>query len=198
LVAGLTGSVAASAQTAASPPASAPGVTSEVTPIVAPIAGSPAAAAASAPVLPLAAPAPADAPKSYAIPAAEIIGFDFLLNRYNHLTSGVTDYDVSWGSIKRNLRGPWVTDNDPFNVNQFAHPYQGSLYHGASRSAGLSYWESAAMTFAGSAGCGRMSTAATSGVAAARRTDHRRAMARRYQTFSLRSASCRTRSHPPS
>ena len=30
-------------------------------------------------------------------------------------------------------------------------PYQGALYHGAARSAGLNYWESAALTFAGSA-----------------------------------------------
>ena len=89
--------------------------------------------------------------KSYAIPIVEIIGFDFLLNRYNRRFSGSSDYDVSWGSIRRNLRGPWVVDNDPFRVNQFAHPYQGSLYHGAGRASGLGYWESSALTFAGSA-----------------------------------------------
>ncbi|HKX39582.1 MAG TPA: DUF3943 domain-containing protein [Burkholderiaceae bacterium] len=89
--------------------------------------------------------------KSYTIPALEIIGFDFLLNRYNHRFSGTSDYDVSLSSIRRNLRGPWVVDNDPFKVNQFAHPYQGSLYHGAARASGLGYWESAALTFAGSA-----------------------------------------------
>jgi len=88
--------------------------------------------------------------KSYAIPIAEIIGFDFLLNRYNRRFSGSSDYDVSWSSIRRNLRGPWVEDNDPFRVNQFAHPYQGSLYHGAGRASGLGYWESSALTFAGS------------------------------------------------
>ena len=92
-----------------------------------------------------------EADKSLAIPAFEIIGFDFLLNRYNHHFSGSSDYDVSWRSIRRNLRGPWVVDNDPFRVNQFAHPYQGSLYHDAARSAGLGYWEAAAYTFAGSA-----------------------------------------------
>src|SRR5689334_24804363 len=75
--------------------------------------------------------------KSYVIPAAEILGFDLLLSSLNRQFSGTSDYDVSWGSIRRNLRGPWVTDDDPFQVNQFAHPYQGSLYHGAARSAGL-------------------------------------------------------------
>ena len=96
--------------------------------------------------------ATASAPaRSYAIPGFEIVGFDFLLSRYNRHFSGSPDYDVSWGSIRRNLHGPWVVDNDPFKVNQFAHPYQGSLYHGAARSAGLNYWEAAAYTFAGSA-----------------------------------------------
>ena len=94
---------------------------------------------------------PAEPDKSYALPALEIIGFDFLLNRYNRRFSGSSDYDVTAASIRRNLRGPWVVDNDPFKINQFAHPYQGSMYHGAGRATGLSYWESAALTFAGSA-----------------------------------------------
>ena len=92
--------------------------------------------------------------KSYSIPALEILGFDFLLNRFNKQfgdSSGSSDYDVSLSSIRRNLRGGWVTDNDPYKVNQFGHPYQGSMYHGFARSAGLGYWESAAYTFAGSA-----------------------------------------------
>jgi hypothetical protein len=98
------------------------------------------------------APARADAATRSApwVPAAEIIAFDVLLNRYNARFSGSTDYDVTMDSIRRNLRGPWVVDNDPFRVNQFAHPYQGSLYHGAARSLGYGYWESAAYTFAGS------------------------------------------------
>jgi len=90
------------------------------------------------------------AEKSYAIPALEILAFDFLVNRYQHHFSGESDYDVTMASIRRNLRGGWVTDNDPFGVNQFAHPYQGSMYHGFARSAGLGYWESSAYTFAGS------------------------------------------------
>src|SRR5205085_12648849 len=87
----------------------------------------------------------------YALPILEVIAFDVVLNRLNHRFSGSTDYDVTAGSIRRNLRGPWVVDNDPFKVNQFAHPYQGSMYHDFGRSAGLGYWESAALTFAGSA-----------------------------------------------
>jgi len=86
--------------------------------------------------------------RSHAIPALEIIGFDFLLNRVNRRSSD--DYDSSLSSVRRNLRGPWVVDNDPYKVNQLGHPYQGSMYHGFARSAGLNYWESLGYTFAGS------------------------------------------------
>ena len=86
-----------------------------------------------------------------AIAAGEIVAFDLLLSNFNRAFSGSHDYDVSWHSIRHNLRGPWVVDDDPFSVNQFAHPYQGSLYHAAGRSMGLNYWEASAMTFAGSA-----------------------------------------------
>lgn len=105
----------------------------------------PVAASASAPA------SAAEPAKSWTIPALEIVAFDFLLNRYNRRFSGTSDYDVTAASIRRNLRGPWVTDNDPFKVNQFLHPYQGSLYHGAGRATGLSYWEASALTFTGSA-----------------------------------------------
>ncbi len=97
------------------------------------------------------APPTAAEPSSLAVPGLEILGFDFLLNRYNHAFSGVSDYDVSLSSIRRNLRGPWVVDNDPFKTNQFAHPYQGALYHGAGRATGHGYWTSSALTFAGAA-----------------------------------------------
>ena len=88
--------------------------------------------------------------KSYSIPALEILGFDFLLNRVNDQVSGSSDYGVTLSSIRHNLRSAWATDNDPYQVNQFGHPYQGSMYHGFARSAGLGYWESAGYTFAGS------------------------------------------------
>jgi len=98
-----------------------------------------------------AAPPEFGAQKSYVIPALEILGFDVLVNRVNHEFSDSSDYDVTMSSIRDNLHSSWVADNDPYKVNQFAHPYQGSMYHGFARSAGLGYWESAAYTFAGSA-----------------------------------------------
>lgn len=34
-----------------------------------------------------------------------------------------------------------MVDDDAFAMNQFNHPYQGSVYHGFARSAGLNYWQ---------------------------------------------------------
>src|SRR5882724_3633890 len=94
--------------------------------------------------------APSSDTKSYAIPAAEIAGFEFLLNRIDRRIYGGTDYSVTTGTIKRNLQHSWVVDNDPYKINQLGHPYQGSIYHGLARSAGLGFWESFGYTFAGS------------------------------------------------
>jgi hypothetical protein len=53
-------------------------------------------------------------------------------------------------TIRRNLIGPRVLDTDDFRTNQFGHPYQGSMYLGFARSAGLSYWQSLFYTAGGS------------------------------------------------
>lgn len=88
--------------------------------------------------------------KSYWLTAFDIITFDVLLNRVDRYLVDKDDYNVTLDSFRRNLGGKWVVDNDPFAINQFGHPYQGSMYHGFARSAGLSYWESSAATLLGS------------------------------------------------
>lgn len=88
--------------------------------------------------------------KSYVIPALEIVGFDALLNIFNRLVLG-DEYKSNFSTIRRNLRRSWDEERDPYALNQFGHPYQGSVYHGFARSAGLNYWQSLAYTFAGSA-----------------------------------------------
>ena len=88
--------------------------------------------------------------KSYAIPALEIIGFDALLNLYDRHAYDGSEFSSNLTSIRDNLHGNWQVDNDPYKVNQVGHPYQGSMYHGFARSAGLGYWEAAGYTFAGS------------------------------------------------
>ena len=96
--------------------------------------------------------------KSYLIPALEIPAFLFLLNGYDRLAypnsiepDGKKTYNTNlstfWDHV---VHGPWGVDTDAFNVNQFMHPYQGSMYHGFAQSAGLNYWESLLYTNAGS------------------------------------------------
>ncbi|HWI80532.1 DUF3943 domain-containing protein [Ramlibacter sp.] len=118
-----------------------------------------AAAPVEAPAGAAAAPAaPADAAAQrqrspYWVPALEIFGFDFLLNRVNRrFSSTPEDYRVSTGTIRRNLHSSWTVDSDPFRTNQLGHPYQGAMYHQFGRSAGLDYWQSLGLAFLGSAG----------------------------------------------
>ena len=95
--------------------------------------------------------------KSYLVPALEIPGFILLLNGFdrfaypNEVEGGKkvynTDPSTFWDHV---VHGPWGSDQDNFSTNQFKHPYQGSIYYGFARSAGLSFWESSAYTFAGS------------------------------------------------
>jgi hypothetical protein len=88
----------------------------------------------------------------YVLPAAEIVGFQILVNRANrYWGTGRDDYRVTADSIRTNLRSGWGTDKDPFEINQLGHPYQGAMYFGFARSAGLDYWHSLGYAFAGSA-----------------------------------------------
>ena len=89
--------------------------------------------------------------KSYILPVVEIVAMDAGINLAGRALLDPATFEVSPASIRRNLRGSWVVDDDPFQVNQIGHPYQGAMYHAIARSNGLSYWPSVAYTFAGSA-----------------------------------------------
>jgi hypothetical protein len=78
-----------------------------------------------------------EARKSYVIPALEILGFEVLLNQINRHSGNGEDYKSNLSTIRHNLHHSWVVDSDPFKTNQLGHPYQGSMYHGFARSAGL-------------------------------------------------------------
>jgi hypothetical protein len=89
--------------------------------------------------------------KSYLIPALEIPAFIVGLNLFNRAAfDDSQDYDTDADSIWRNLGTAPEYDKDPFSINQIGHPYQGGMYHGFARSAGLNYWESLAYTIGGS------------------------------------------------
>jgi hypothetical protein len=89
--------------------------------------------------------------KSYLIPAADIVGFQFLLNQFNRRFNAEDVYGTDFSSIEHNMHSGWVIDHDPFATNQALHPFQGSIYHGFARSAGLNYWVALGYDFAGSA-----------------------------------------------
>jgi TolB-like protein len=88
--------------------------------------------------------------KSYGVPAYDSIGFEFLLNQYDRHFLSEAVYGTNFSTFRHNLGSRWVIDTDPFQVNQFLHPYQGSIFHGFARSAGLGFWESMGYAFGGS------------------------------------------------
>ncbi len=90
--------------------------------------------------------------KSYVIPALEVPGFLVLLNLtdrviYPHEEDYRSTLSTTWDHLRKQN---WRFDDDPFNVNQFGHPYQGATMYGFARSAGLNFWESWAYSNVGS------------------------------------------------
>jgi hypothetical protein len=57
---------------------------------------------------------------------------------------------ISPASWKRNWDLGFEFDDNQFSMNQFAHPYHGSLYFNAGRANGLTFWESAPLAIVGS------------------------------------------------
>jgi len=89
--------------------------------------------------------------RSYAVPAAEVPGFLAALSVYDRIAIPHDVYDSTLNSTWEHLHEQhWVFDTDPFNINQFAHPYQGSMMFGFARSTGVSFWQSLAYSNAGS------------------------------------------------
>src|SRR2546426_4848565 len=62
--------------------------------------------------------------KSYAIPAAEIVGFQFLLNRVDRWIYGA-DYAVTAGAGKRDLRPSPGGRDAPHQIKQHSPPSHG-------------------------------------------------------------------------
>ncbi|MGH7183917.1 MAG: DUF3943 domain-containing protein, partial [Nitrospiraceae bacterium] len=90
--------------------------------------------------------------RSYLIPGVELLSYLFLLNQYDrHFTEPEDIYRTNFDTFREHLTdSKWVLDNDQFSVNQFLHPYSGSVYYGLARSAGLNFWESFLYSSAGS------------------------------------------------
>lgn len=57
---------------------------------------------------------------------------------------------IGLDTMSANFEAGFEWDADGFPINQIGHPYQGALYHGGARSAGLGFWASLPYTFLGS------------------------------------------------
>jgi len=88
--------------------------------------------------------------KSYLVPALDITGFFLILNQFDRKFLDSEEFHSDFSSFKENLSGAWVYDSDPFDINQFMHPYAGSMYYGFARSAGQGYWTSLGYSAGGS------------------------------------------------
>src|SRR4029079_9112197 len=76
--------------------------------------------------------------RSYVIPGVELLSYLFLLNQFDrHFTPPEALYRVTPSTFRQHVTdGKWVIDDDQFSVNQFLHPYSGTIYFGLGRSAG--------------------------------------------------------------
>jgi Domain of unknown function (DUF3943) len=89
--------------------------------------------------------------KSYVVPTYEVPGFLAVLSVYDRITIPHDVYDSTPRSTWEHLHEQhWVWDTDAFNMNQFAHPYQGATMFGFARSTGVSFWQSLIYSNAGS------------------------------------------------
>ena len=88
---------------------------------------------------------------SYVIPFFEVVVFDATLNLYDRNYTEPEDiYATTYKTFEHNFKTTPVLDSDLFEVNQLYHPYQGAMYFGFGRSAGLSYWQSLLYSIGGS------------------------------------------------
>lgn len=83
-------------------------------------------------------------------PFAEGVISNLGLAAYNLWISDVKWARVGPGSIADNFRSGWEWDHDRFNINQFGHPYQGSMYYTSARYHGHGVLVSAGYTALGS------------------------------------------------
>ena len=89
--------------------------------------------------------------KSYAVPAFEVPGYLAALNVFDRISNPHDVYDTTLHSAWEHLHQEhWVFDKDAFNMNQFSHPYGGSMTFGFARSTGGSFWQSLIYSNAGS------------------------------------------------
>jgi len=93
--------------------------------------------------------APSRSPENFLWPLLDVIGVNFTFWGLSYL-SGAPFAKITPKIWKENFGTGFQWDDNEFEVNQFAHPWQGGLYFTAARVNGLTFWESAPYTVFGS------------------------------------------------
>jgi len=86
---------------------------------------------------------------NYLWPLVDIVGINLSFWAIPY-ASGSPFVQVNPSVWKEHFRSGPQWDDGEFEVNQLGHPYQGSMYFSAARVNGLSFWEAAPYTLAGS------------------------------------------------
>ena len=71
--------------------------------------------------------------------AIETFGINVLVQSFDRFILDADFAQISFNSIKHNIKNGFVWDNDQFSTNLFAHPYHGGLYFNAARSNGMNF-----------------------------------------------------------
>jgi hypothetical protein len=93
--------------------------------------------------------APSRSPGNFLWPLLDVLGINFTFWSLSY-ASGAPFAKISPEIWKENFGTGFQWDDNEFEVNQFAHPWQGGLYFTAARVNGLTFWESAPYTIFGS------------------------------------------------
>jgi hypothetical protein len=81
---------------------------------------------------------------------AGTVAINWIIWQFDWLSAQREIFFVTHETIGRNLKTGFVFDDNSFKTNFFGHPFHGSMYMGAARGAGLSYWESLPYPWLGS------------------------------------------------
>jgi hypothetical protein len=92
-------------------------------------------------------------PKNIGLGIAEAYLGNFIPWAFNEIVPSRRELKISQISPRswwRNIENGWEWDDNAFQVNHFAHPFQGGIYYNAGRSNGFGYWTSLLFATAGS------------------------------------------------
>ena len=89
--------------------------------------------------------------RGFFIASTEILGVNFAVNAFDSIVLNAdfakTNPSFMWKHLSS---GEWEFDQSSFAVNQFAHPYAGSLYFNAGRANGFNFYQSFLFSAGGS------------------------------------------------